>query len=75
MRAAASCPAQRMLQLGLAGKRVDQRAELTSNQPVEVRDVYDLSLLLLFEPLEHRSGEQLGEPWHPKSVSQRTPIS
>ena len=53
-------PAQRMVQLRLAGEGLDQGIDLPDQQPVEVGHVHDLSLLLLFQLLERRRGEQLG---------------
>jgi hypothetical protein len=65
--------AQGIVQLGLAGERLDQSIVLAGHQTVEVGDRFELlPLPLLLQPLHDRRGEQLGDPRHSISVPQPT---
>ena len=66
-------PAHRMVHLGHAGERLDERVDLTGHQPVEERHrAHALALVLLEDLLERGSGEQLGRPGHATSIPRRT---
>jgi hypothetical protein len=65
---APDAPAYGMVQLGLAGKRPDQRIELPGQQTVEERHGYKVALPLLLDLLQRRRREQLGDPRHRRSV-------
>ena len=55
--------------IGLAGEGPDQGIVLAGHQPVVVRHRFQpLPLPLLVQLLQHRRGEQLGQPRHPASV-------
>ena len=55
----------RVVQLGLAGERLDQRVGLPGHKAGEVGDGVSLFALLLFlQPCQHGGGEQLGNPGH-----------
>ena len=65
--------AHRVVQLRLAGERLDQRIGLPGHQTVEVRHRLELvQPPLLLESRERRRREQLGDERHPTSVPHRT---
>jgi hypothetical protein len=58
-----------VVQLGLGGKRLDQRIRLPGHQTVEVGHRHKLvQPPFVLEPRKRRRGEQLGEERHPTSV-------